>query len=142
MAGNHDGFALIALTCLGVAVSLALAGYWLILPFAGVEVMVLYWALHASALRAAQREVIWIGTSEVKVQKGRKRPEQQWLFQRVWTEVHLEPSGHPWYPSRLSLRSRGQEVDIGGFLQENERVALARELKRFIGPMAAPGRGV
>lgn len=135
-------FVLLALISLSLALALALAGYWPVLPLAGLELGLLGWALYVSARRSTEREVIWVRQAEVEVQKGRRRPERVWVFQRSWAEVYLLRSEHSWYPSRLWLRSQGQEVEVGGFLQEEERVFLARELRKIIGPMAAPGDGV
>jgi uncharacterized membrane protein len=135
-------FALVALTCLLVGLVYALAGFWPIMAFAGLEVLLLGWALYYSAHRLGEREVIRIGAALVEVYKGRRVPQRLWRFQRSWTEVRLVPPAHRWHPSRLVLRSRGQEVTVGGFLLEDERVYVARQLERYIGPMAAPGTGV
>lgn len=132
-------FALIAMAPLGLALVLTVRGFWPVLVFAGIEIGVLGWALYVSGRRALEREVIWVRAGEVEVQKGRYRPERSWRFHRFWTEVVLVPSRHRWYPSRLLLRSSGQEVASGGFLHEEERVRLARQLARCIGPMAAMG---
>ena len=135
-------FALCATACLGIALLLTLGGFWPVLPFAGAEVALLGWALYLSARRGTEREVIRIRAATVEVEKGHRRPACSWSFQRSWTEVRLRPSGHHWYPSRLCLRSQGRELEIGVFLPEEERVRVARELERLIGPMASPrGRG-
>lgn len=130
-------YILIALTCLGVASVLALAGFWLVLPFAGVEVALLGWALYYTARKGTECEVVRVGPRRVEIEKGRRKPEQIWSFDLYWSEVSLLPPAYRLHPSRLLIRSQGTEVEIGRFLQEEERVFLARELKRCIGPMAA-----
>lgn len=37
-----------------------------------------------------------------------------------------------WYPSRLTIRSHGREVEVGRCLNEEERERLARDLGEFI----------
>ena len=113
-----------------VAISMALLGYWLILPFAGLELMALGTALYIVALRCYQREVIWITNDIIQIEKGRNYPQQQWRLARVWVQVVLERCPQQWYPSRLLIRCHGRDVEIGKFLSEEERLALAKELKR------------
>ena len=64
-------YAVIAVTCLGIAVFYALHGYWPVLPFAGLEVLVLGVAFYLTLRRSAMREVISIDSEIVKVEKGR-----------------------------------------------------------------------
>lgn len=127
---------------IGLALGLTLLGFWPVLLFVGITVAVLGGALYASARRSQECEVIEVRAESVEVRKGRRKPEREWVFPRHWTEVKLRRSGHDWYPSVLVLRSGGREVSVGGFLQEEERVRLARALARTIGPMGAPGEGV
>lgn len=129
----------IATTSLLVAAVYTYVGFWPVLPFAGVELGLLGWALYISARRAQEREVIIIRAGRVEIQKGRRRPERSWVFESYWTEVALRPSAHRWYASRLALRSRGEEVEVGGFLRDEERAELAGRLARWLGPMAASG---
>lgn len=134
-------FGVIAATSLTVAVAFAAAGFWPVLPFAGLEIGLLGWALRATADRARLEEVIVLRAGRIEVQQGRHR-QTNWVFDGYWTEVALEPPAHRWYASRLWLRSRGTEVELGRFLQDDERAELARMLKRLVGPMAAPGERV
>jgi Integral membrane protein len=134
-------FGAIAATSLTVATAFAAAGFWPVLPFAGLEIALLGWALRVSATRAEQEEVIVLQDGRVEVWQGRGR-RCRWVSDGYWTEVALVPPTHRWYPSRLRLRSRGTEVELGEFLQDEERAELARRLKRLIGPMAAPGERV
>ncbi len=107
----------------------ATAGAWLVLPFAGLEWLLLAYCLHLSLNDSAQQEVITISDAMVKVEKGRDRPEQVYRFQRAWVMLNCVQSPIKGRPSRLSLRLHGKEVEIGRFLLEPERQALARELK-------------
>lgn len=132
-------YGLLAFTCLAVAVGMTMIGFWPVLPFAGLELALLGWGLYASAHRAQDCEFITIRGGRIEIQQGRRRPERRWILETYWTEVALEPSGHRWYPSRLVLRSRGQRVELGRFLGDDERAELAGRLKLWVGPMAASG---
>ncbi len=110
-----------------------LVGAWLVLPFSGLEWLLLAYCLHLSLKQSQQREVIIITDSLVQVEKGRYRPEQTYQFQRAWVMLDWMQSPIQGRPSRLALKLHGKEVEIGRFLVESERQALARELKVLLG---------
>jgi len=120
----------------GVALLIALGctamGYWPVLPFAGLEALALGWAFYAVALDGQKREVVRIDERTVAVEKGRRRVEDRWTAMRAWTRVyHLAPPV-AWYPTRLLLRSHGREIELGRFLNEEERRRLACDLTRVL----------
>jgi uncharacterized membrane protein len=125
-------YAVIALCCLGIAVFYTLHGYWPVLPFAGLEVLLLGVAFYLTLLRSGVREVISVGREVVKVEKGREKPQQSWECPRAWAQVRLQRSHIAWYPSRLAILFQGKQVEIGRFLNEVERQELAYELQQAI----------
>ena len=122
----------ISLVSLTIALSFSLLGYWLILPFAGLELGALATALYLSAVRADTREVISISGSMIAVQKGRRLPAETAWFQRGWAKVVVRRPRRRGYPTRLFIRCHGREVEIGGCLNEHERNRLADDLRRWI----------
>lgn len=116
------------------AVELLIGGafFWvgmsLVLPFSGLEVLVLAIAFYHCLLHGARREVVRVESDRVIVRKGRNRLDEERAFQRAWVRVNLI-AGAGWYPSRLTLRSHGQELEIGQFLTEEEREELATQLR-------------
>lgn len=109
------------------------AGGWLVLPFSGFEWLFLAYCFHLGFKRGAIREVITITENTVQIEKGRDKPEQSWHFQRAWVMMDLAQSPIRGHPSKLYMRLHGRCVEVGGFLVENERLALARELKGLLG---------
>ena len=107
----------------------ATLGAWLVLPFSGLEWMLLAFCLHLSLRESQEREVITISGDMVRVEKGRGRPLQTYKFQRAWVMLDWIQSPIRGRPSRLTLRLHGKEVELGRFLVESERQVLARELK-------------
>ena len=124
--------------CLIAGVSLAIAGYFwaqgftLVLPFSGLEVLALGAALYITAWRGGAQEVITITDDSVHVETGRTEPERRHDFQRYWTRVVLRRHWNAWHPSRLLLCSRGVEIEVGRFLNEQERRGLAEVLRSAI----------
>ena len=129
-------FVLVASVSLTVAVRFALLGFWPILPFAGLELLLLAWALYTTARRAERREVVRVNEDTVEVERGARRPEQRWELQKAWAQVRVIRPRHRLHPSRLMICSHGQQIEIGSFLVEQERLQLARELRSAIGPVA------
>lgn len=115
-----------------IATGFAFLGAWMILPFAGLEVAVLYIALYICAQRNSRCEVIAVGRDSVTVTRGRREPDEGHEFQRAWARVVHEHPVHHWYPSRLLIRSHGREVEVGNCLTEEERKQLACQLVEAI----------
>lgn len=107
------------------------AGMVLVLPFSGLEVLVLGLAFYHCLLRNARREVVRVDDGRVVIERGRSRMLESREFPRAWVRVVLEP-GKGWYPSQLKLSSHGRELEIGEFLTEEERASLARDLRAVI----------
>ena len=123
----------------GIAIGLALLGLWLVLPFAGLEMLALGIGLYVVACRCYECEVISINGDSIRIERGRDYPREQWTLGRTWARVVLERCPREWYPSRLSIRSHGRSVEVGRFLDEEERQRLADELTRSLRP-ALPGK--
>ena len=102
----------------------AALGAWLVLPFSGLEWILLAFCLHLSIRQSQEREVITITGDLVRVEKGWGSPLQTYKFQRAWVQSPIRGR-----PSRVTLRLHGKEVELGRFLVESERQVLARELK-------------
>ena len=115
-----------------IAIGLTLLGFWLVLPFAGLEMLALGIGLYVVACRCYECEVISINDDSIRIERGRDYPREQWTLGRMWARVVLERCPRAWYPSRLLLRSHGRSVEIGRFLDEEERQRLADELTRSL----------
>ena len=125
-------YTVIALCCLGTGLAFALHGYWPVLPFAGIEVIVLGIAFYLCLLRSQVREVISVNADVVTVEKGRHRAQEHWECPRAWARISLQRSPLTWYPSRLVITFQGRQIEIGKFLTERERCELAEELEYTI----------
>ena len=102
------------------------------MPFAGLELLALGVVLYISAWRSNIKEVVNIGEEKIRIEIGRNAPEKTYELDKAWAKVVLERSWNNWYPSRLLLRSHGRQLEIGKFLNEQERQCLEVELKKVI----------
>jgi len=122
----------IATVALAVGLSFYFNGLTLILPFSGLEILALGAALYVSAWRGGEQEVILIDDDRIVIERGRQAPVSRHVFQRAWVKVILERSWNCWYPSRLLLRSHGRQLEVGKFLNEQERQGFALELRNAL----------
>ncbi|MFO8025990.1 DUF2244 domain-containing protein [Thiohalophilus sp.] len=123
---------LAALLCLSFAIGFALAGAWLILPFAGLEVMALFGLLYYVSLKTRVQEVIQFNHQEIRFQRGRRHPVLEWHCPRYWCRLHVTPPAHPWYSSQIHLRCHDKEVELGHFLSDRDKRILVRNLNAFL----------
>ena len=117
----------------GIAAFLATRGFWPVLPFAGLEMAFLGWALWMSMARRHHRETITVTDADVSVEVRDRQHSVQHVFPRHWAQVKLRRPASRLHPSRLTIESHGRECELGSFLTEAERRGLARQLQRLIG---------
>jgi uncharacterized membrane protein len=116
-----------------VAGFFASQGMWPVLPFAGLEIGLLAWAVHASMRRGAEREVILVSDQEVVVERQAAAGSRRTVFPRHWARVKLHGPPAALHPSRLVIESHGRACEVGRFLTEEERRALAARLRQLVG---------
>ena len=114
---------------LGAATVLSALGYWLVLPFAGLEVGLLAWAFDAMRARAADYESLTIAGDRVTLEWRNAGIEGRREMNRCWACVDCE-CRLPGHDCHVRLSSHGNGTEIGQFLCDNQRLALAQILKR------------
>ena len=123
-------------------------GFWPILPFAGLELAALAWALQVSLRRNRYREVIEFDDQRLRIECGMSGEgaalSVDWA--RSMTRVQLEMGPHRNDPSRLKLVNGSQSLELGRCLTDGERERLAARLRELIlagwragSPLAAEG---
>lgn len=116
-----------------VAGFFTLQGFWPVMPFAGLEIALLIWAVRASMRKGQERETITITGDSVAVIRSTQHGEQSSVFPRHWVKVKLHAPLAALHPSRLTLESHGRALEVGRFLTEDERRGLAVRLKQLVG---------
>jgi uncharacterized membrane protein len=123
----------VAVLTLGTALVFALQGLWPVLPFAGIEVGVLWWAVRSSLRSGRQREAIVISDEAIVVERRGPACSSRLVFPRHWATVKLRDPLVALHPSRLTIESHGRACEVGRFLTEEERHALAVRLRPLVG---------
>lgn len=126
-------FGALCFSTFGIAGFMTLRGYWPILPFAGLEMLLLGWALVRSMERRHHCETITVSEDDVRIEQRDRAHYVEVVFPRHWARVTLRRPDSPLHPSRLTIESHGRRCEVGSFLTEQERRGLAQRLTRLIG---------
>ena len=122
-AGLAKVFAALAVLVLAIGAGFAAAGAWLVLPFAGLEVLLLGTAFVAHARHAADYEKIELQSGRLEVEVA--EAERVARYQLENARVSMEEG-------RIVLRGAGKELEVGRHVGAEARVELAAELKKTL----------
>lgn len=122
-AGLAKVFAALAALVLAIGAGFAAAGAWLVLPFAGLEVLLLGAAFVLHARHAADYERIELqsGRLEVEVTEADRVARYQLQNARVSMEE-----------GRVVLRDAKEEIEIGRHIGAEARAELVAELEKAL----------
>jgi len=120
----------ITLVCGGIATIFYFFGAALILPFAGLELTILFIAFYLSFRWSSKKEQIYISQDIVRIEKGIKKAEYSWEEFRTFTSFNVTKDINK--ALKLSFRSKGKDVEIGSFLNEKDKKILKEEISKII----------
>ena len=109
-------------------IGIAFFGYWLVLPFAGLEFVFVLVCLGKTYRRLGYMEVISIGDNTVVIESGHEKPDKTVELIRAWTQVRFEDPPSCFDVGKLVLQSTGQSYEIGSCLAKEEKRKLYREM--------------
>ena len=119
----------ITFVCGGIAIMFYFFGAFMILPFAGIELTSLFIAFYLSFRWSSKKEKIYISQEMVKIEKGVNRADYLWEEFRTFTSFQIKKDANE--ITRLSFRSKGEDVFVGDFLNNDDKKKLKDEV-RFI----------
>ena len=117
---------------LTIALSFLSLGFWLVLPFAGLEIIIVVAAVASSVRRSRDYEMLIVEGENVTITQNRGGRIQVSRFQRYWTRVRQEPGATRLQPDRLLIGSHGRFVVIGCDLTEADKKRLATRIDRAL----------
>ena len=128
--GFYVLMALVILVNLVVAGMFVALGAWPIAGFAGLDVLLVWWAFRLNFADARKLERISVTEHEVVLDRlSERHPPQQQRFVRRWVRVELQEDRERELIGTLLLVSGRTRVSIGEFLAPEERKTLATALK-------------
>ena len=127
----------IAVTCGVIGIGFYLLGASLILPFAGLQILLVGACVFFVVKRTYKQEIITMTPEKLTIEKGINSPKHKWEYFRIWAYVVVEKPKHPWYPAHILITSKGERVPVGDFLTENEKFTLVENLRTIIDSLKA-----
>jgi uncharacterized membrane protein len=123
------GFVALVSFCAGIL--FALRGAWPVTPFFGADVLLLAWAMRASARASRRCEHLVLTSEKLLIERHGARGEvRREEINPYWLRVdHDDPE---LLGSELALVSRGRRWIVGSFLGAEERTNLAEALRRAL----------
>ncbi len=111
-----------------IGISFAAVGAWLILPFAGLEILLVGIGMYYVCWKLNFQETIALEAESFKVQKGVYYPKKSWQWQASQTQLLSQPSKYRLSPPKLFLRHLNETIEIGDFLNREEKKQLLKAL--------------
>lgn len=107
-------------------------GAWPVLPFTGLELALLWWALRQFDSTADDFERITLESERLTIESRRGALLERHEFHPYWARLqYLQSPGQGNH--RLLIRSHGKVVEVGRWLTEEQKMALAGELQKNLG---------
>ena len=110
----------------------ALQGLWLIFPFAGLEVGFLFFCLYLRMRANVKTEIITFDESKVLIERGSYHAEKSWEYHRMWAKIFVKKPTTRGYPKQVFIRSHGKELELGSFLNKEDKEILIKDLKNVV----------
>jgi len=110
---------------------MAARGAWPVTGFMGLDVLAVYIAFRLSYAQACAFERITIADSQFVVSQVDARGRvKEWRCPSYWANVGYDDDAED--HGILTVRSRGQEIEVGSFLHAEERSRLACQLREAL----------
>ena len=115
-----------------IALAFSFFGAWPVIPFTGIELAVLWWALRRCEKSTNDFERITLEAGRLTVETRKGESVERHEFHPCWAQLLWDRPAPPGN-QRLLIRSHGKAVEIGSLLTEEQKMALAKELKKALG---------
>tara|TARA_B110000037_G_C16797267_1_gene373975 strand:- start:125 stop:586 length:462 start_codon:yes stop_codon:yes gene_type:complete len=123
-------YLIFAMFILIIAVILSMINLYLAIPFYGVEVIFLGYALYISALKSSYYEEVKIDPFKITISFVNRKNIKKYDFVRQWAEFKFKPATNL-KPSKISISKEGKILLIAEKVNELDRKKLFNLLKTF-----------
>lgn len=107
------------------------SGAWPIFGFMGLDVLLLYFFFRLNYRDGNLKETVRLTDDGLEVRRQHPNGEEElWSLEPYWLRIDMDDP--PKHDSRLVLQARGRRVVIGSFLTPDERLEVARALRRAL----------
>ena len=116
--------------CSVIGIGFFLAGGIMILPFAGLEIILVYLAFRLSFNWSNQKQIIILSKDHVEVRVDGLKEFFTWKEFRSFATFNVIKDGSA--DEAFSFRSKGKEIYIGDFLNKEDKQRLKEEVSNII----------
>ena len=116
-------FGFLSLICLTFGIGFFFIGATMILPFAGLEVLALILILRANRKWLNQKQILYLDKLYVELEEDDKKI----TFDRFLSKFLIEENNSK---KELFIKSNNQKIEIGSFLNQEEKEQLIELLKK------------
>ncbi|MDH5485628.1 MAG: DUF2244 domain-containing protein [Gammaproteobacteria bacterium] len=127
---NIHIFMIISILTIIISTYFVLLGGWLVLPFSGLELILIATSSYMFFKHYNRCEVIRFTEDTIIIEQGKYTAEEYSEFQRHWSKIHIQNKGPHDIP-RVSIKSHGIEKEFGTFLGYDEKMALIQTLEEM-----------
>ncbi len=114
-----------------IAIILTTINLYLAIPFYGIEVALLGYALYITSLKSTYYEEINIDQHEITVTFVNRRKKIIFNYVRQWTRFSYKNSIHN-QPSGISIGAGNKKIHIGQNVNEKDRRKLVKILRTIL----------
>ena len=125
---------------MSIAAGWVYMGAWPVLPFAGLEIALVGLGMYYVSWKLNFKEVLIIDSQSFVLQKGVYFPKQEWTWHKQDIKVIKIPSNYRLSPAQLVVASAEEEIEIGNFLNLEEKKRLVQELTNLHLPIQTVSR--
>ena len=118
-------FGFLSLICLTFGIGFFFIGATMILPFAGLEVLALILILRANRKWLNQKQALYLDKLYVELKEDNKKI----TFDRFLSKFLIEENNSK---KELFIKSNNQKIEIGSFLNQEEKEQLIELLKKKV----------
>ena len=123
----------LGIICMGVALAMATFGLWMVIPFAGAEVIFIVVCLYWTLKRLSRKEVITVDKEAIRLEWGYNYPDHTVNLPRQWSRLSYRCTDNLFEVGDLSVSAHGKHYALGCCLNRDEKKALYTELKAALG---------
>ena len=116
--------------CSVIGIGFFLAGGIMILPFAGLEIILVYLAFRLSFNWSNQKQIIILSKDHVEVRVDGLTEFFTWKEFRSFATFNISKDQS--MEDKISFRSKGKEIYVGNFLNKEDKEKLKEEVALII----------
>lgn len=132
VAGMVVLFAAQSFHATAIGVWFAIAGAWMVVPFALLEVLAAGLLCSWFYRHRDDCEMVTVETDRLHILKRQGTGALHYDFPRYWVRVALDRHAGSTSPTRLWVGSHGRYVALGEHINDTDRALLAEELARLL----------